>query len=90
MEHFLKSAGYGAVFVLSFISSMGLPVGAELAIIGGGALASGKVAGEGKPLNLAVVIILATLGEVLGSAPATPSVATAAGRSSTRWASTCS
>ena len=42
-ESFLKSAGYAAVFVLSFISSMGLPVGAELAIIGGGALASGEV-----------------------------------------------
>jgi membrane protein DedA with SNARE-associated domain len=67
VEHFLKSAGYGAVFVLSFISSMGLPVGAELAIIGGGAYAHG-VQGESRPfLNLAVVIILATLGEVLGS-----------------------
>ena len=66
-ESFLKSAGYAAVFVLSFISSMGLPVGAELAIIGGGALASGEVPHEGTPLNLGVVIILATLGEVLGS-----------------------
>lgn len=67
MEHFLKSAGYGAVFVLSFISSMGLPVGAELAIIGGGAYAHG-VGGESRPfLNLAVVIILATIAEVLGS-----------------------
>jgi membrane protein DedA with SNARE-associated domain len=47
---------------------MGLPVGSELAIIGGGALATGKVTGQGEPLNLAVVIILATLGEVLGSA----------------------
>jgi membrane protein DedA with SNARE-associated domain len=67
VTHFLYSAGYAAVFVLSFISSMGLPVGAELAIIGGGALASGQIQG-GKPLNLAIVIILATLGEVLGSA----------------------
>jgi membrane protein DedA with SNARE-associated domain len=67
VEEFLKSAGYGAVFVLSFISAMGLPVGAELAIIGGGAFASGLIPHEGKPLNLAVVIILATLGEVLGS-----------------------
>ncbi len=67
MTHFLYSAGYAAVFVLSFISSMGLPVGSELAIIGGGALASGQIQG-GKPLNLAIVIILATLGEVLGSA----------------------
>lgn len=68
MEEFLKSAGYSAVFVLSFISAMGLPVGAELALIGGGAFASGMVAGEGKPLNLAVVIILAIVAEVLGSA----------------------
>jgi membrane protein DedA with SNARE-associated domain len=67
VEHFLESAGYGAVFVLSFISAMGLPVGAELALIGGGALASGMVHGEGKPLNLAVVIILAIVAEVLGS-----------------------
>ena len=64
---FLYSAGYAAVFVLSFISSMGLPVGSELAIIGGGALASGEVV-HGKHLNLAAVIILALLGEVLGSA----------------------
>ena len=68
MTHFLVSAGYAAVFVLSFISSMGLPVGSELAIIGGGALATGKVTGQGEPLNLAIVIVLATLGEVLGSA----------------------
>lgn len=67
MEEFLKSAGYSAVFVLSFISAMGLPVGAELALIGGGAFASGMVMGEGKPLNLAVVIILAIVAEVLGS-----------------------
>jgi membrane protein DedA with SNARE-associated domain len=46
---------------------MGLPVGAELALIGGGAFASGMVAGEGKPLNLAAVIILAIVAEVLGS-----------------------
>jgi membrane protein DedA with SNARE-associated domain len=68
VTHFLVSAGYAAVFLLSFISSMGLPVGSELAIIGGGALATGKVSGQGEPLNLAIVILLATLGEVLGSA----------------------
>ena len=67
MEEFLKSAGYGAIFALSFISAMGLPVGAEVALIYGGVLASGQVPGEGKPLSLAVVIIVATLGEVLGS-----------------------
>lgn len=68
MEEFLKSAGYGAIFVLSFVSSMGLPVGAEVALIYGGVLASGQVPGEGKPLQLAVVIIVAIVGELLGSA----------------------
>ena len=67
MEEFLRSAGYGAIFALSFISAMGLPVGAELALIYGGVLASGQVSGV-KPLQLAVVIVVAILGEVLGSA----------------------
>lgn len=67
MEEFLKSAGYGAIFALSFISAMGLPVGAEVALIFGGVLASGQVPNEGKPLHLAVVIIVAIVGELLGS-----------------------
>jgi membrane protein DedA with SNARE-associated domain len=67
VEEFLRSAGYGAIFVLSFISAMGLPVGAEIALIYGGVLASGQVSGV-KPLELAVVIIVALLGELLGSA----------------------
>ena len=67
MEHFLETWGYLAVFVLSFISSMGLPVGAELAIIYGGVLASGQIPNEPHHLNLAVVIVLATLAEGLGS-----------------------
>jgi membrane protein DedA with SNARE-associated domain len=67
MEHFLETWGYVGIFVLSFISSMGLPVGAELAIIYGGVLASGQIPNEPHHLNLVVVIVLATLGEVLGS-----------------------
>jgi len=67
VEEFLKSAGYGAIFALSFISAMGLPVGAEVALIYGGVLASGQVPGEGKPLQLAVVIVVAVLGELAGS-----------------------
>ncbi len=67
MEHFLETWGYLAVFVLSFISSMGLPVGAEVAIIYGGVLASGQIPNEPHHLNLVVVIVLATLAEVLGS-----------------------
>jgi membrane protein DedA with SNARE-associated domain len=67
MEHFLETWGYVAVFALSFISAMGLPVGAELAIIYGGVLASGQIPNEPHHLNLVVVIVLATLAELLGS-----------------------
>jgi membrane protein DedA with SNARE-associated domain len=68
MENFLEHWGYLAVFVLSFVSSMGLPVGSEVAIIYGGVLASGQIHNEPHHLNLAVVIILAIVAEVLGSA----------------------
>lgn len=67
MEHFLETWGYVAVFALSFISAMGLPVGAELAIIYGGVLASGQIPNGPHHLNLVVVIVLATLAELLGS-----------------------
>ena len=48
---------------------MGLPVGAELALIFGGVLASsaGAEANHVEPLSLALVIVLALLGELLGS-----------------------
>ena len=67
MEHFLETWGYLAVFVLSFISAMGLPVGAEVAIIYGGVLASGQIPHEPHHLNLVAVIVVALLAEVLGS-----------------------
>src|SRR3984957_3812339 len=67
MEHFLETWGYLAVFVLSFISSMGLPVGAEVAIIYGGVLASGQIPHETHHLNLVAVIAVAVLAELLGS-----------------------
>ena len=76
MTNFLYHYSYLAIFVLCFISAMGLPVGAELAIIGGGALASGEVhtlTSSGAPssevfhLSLAAVIVLAATGEVLGA-----------------------
>jgi membrane protein DedA with SNARE-associated domain len=72
MTNFLYNYSYFAIFILCFISSMGLPVGSELAIIGGGALASGEV--HKLPpdtgvfhLSLIAVILLAIAGEVLGS-----------------------
>jgi membrane protein DedA with SNARE-associated domain len=67
VEHFLETWGYVAVFGLSFISSMGLPVGAEVAIIYGGVLASGQIANEPHHLTLVLVIVIAVLAEVLGS-----------------------
>lgn len=76
LNNFLLHYSYFAVFILSFISSMGIPAGSEVAIIGGGALASGevhKLLSNGQPsseffhLSLVFVILLALLGEVLGS-----------------------
>ena len=77
MENFLYHYSYFAIFLLSFISAMGLPVGSELAIIGGGALASGEVHKLlGRRLDPSrrssispspLVIVLALAGEVLGS-----------------------
>jgi membrane protein DedA with SNARE-associated domain len=46
---------------------MGIPVGAEIAIIYGGVLASGQVPGEGHPLNIVAVILVATAAELAGS-----------------------
>jgi membrane protein DedA with SNARE-associated domain len=67
MEQFLETWGYVAVFALSFISAVGLPVGSEVAVIYGGVLASGQISNEPHHLNLVVVILLATLGELMGS-----------------------
>jgi membrane protein DedA with SNARE-associated domain len=67
VEHFLESWGYLAVFVLSLISSTGIPVGAEAAVIFGGVLSSGQVSGEIHPLNLVLVIVAAMAAEVVGS-----------------------
>ena len=65
---FSPTWGYLAVFVLSFISSMGLPVGAEVAIIYGGALASGQLDQRATTSSTwSLVIVVAVLAEVLGS-----------------------
>ncbi len=66
MTHFLVTWGYLGVFLFCFISAMGIPVGAELSLIYGGVLASGQIPDE-KALNVVIVIVVATLAEVLGS-----------------------
>ncbi len=66
MDHFLQSWSYLAIFVLSFVSAMGLPVGAEVALIYGGVLASGQIS-DVHPLHLWAVIVVAVAAELLGS-----------------------
>ena len=75
LTNFLYHYSYLAIFVLSVISSMSIPAGSEVAIIGGGALASGEVHRlvNGHPTNeffhlsLGLVILVAVAGEVAGS-----------------------
>ena len=90
VEEFLKSAGYGAIFALSFISAMGLPVGAELALIFGGVLASGHVTLEASRCIWPWSSSWPCSARSSVRWPATASAASAAGRWSTRSGSTCS
>jgi membrane protein DedA with SNARE-associated domain len=66
MEHFLVTWGYVAVFAATFLSSMCLPVGSEIAIGYSGALASGQLS-TGGHMQLGLVIVVVTAGEVAGS-----------------------
>jgi membrane protein DedA with SNARE-associated domain len=67
MEQLLATWGYLALFVATFISSMAIPIGAEIAIGYGGALASGQLTGHHDHLLLGLVIVVAALGEIVGS-----------------------
>jgi membrane protein DedA with SNARE-associated domain len=68
MEHFLATWGYLALFVATVISTLGIPIGSEIAIGYAGALASGHLTTTGHDhLHLALVIIVAILGELVGS-----------------------
>ncbi|HEX3461017.1 MAG TPA: DedA family protein [Acidimicrobiales bacterium] len=67
MEHFLQNWGYLAIFALTLLSTMLIPVGSELAMIYGGVLASGQVPNEPHHLQLALVILSALAGELVGS-----------------------
>lgn len=68
MEHFLASWGYVALFAVTLISAMGIPIGSELVMAYGGALASGQLTTTHHDhLVLVWVIVVGTLGEVVGS-----------------------
>jgi membrane protein DedA with SNARE-associated domain len=68
MEHFLATWGYLALFLVTLISAMGIPIGSEIVIGYAGALASGQVLGvHHDHMVLALVIVVAVLGELVGS-----------------------
>ena len=69
MEHFLSTWGYLALFVATFVSSMGIPVGSEIAMGYAGALASGQLTSPGAShIELVPAILVALAGELAGSA----------------------
>jgi membrane protein DedA with SNARE-associated domain len=68
MEHFLATWGYLALFGATLISSMALPIGSEIAIGYGGALASGQLTTDAHDQpHLPLVILVAVAGELVGS-----------------------
>jgi membrane protein DedA with SNARE-associated domain len=68
MEHFLATWGYLALFAVNFTSALGIPIGSEVAMGYAGALASGQLTTTGSDhLQLAPVIVVAVLGDLVGS-----------------------
>jgi membrane protein DedA with SNARE-associated domain len=59
---------YLVIFALAYVSATGIPVGAEAALIAGGALASGQVHTAGHvELHAWIVIVVGVVAEVAGS-----------------------
>lgn len=67
MEHLLSTWGYLALFAITAISALGIPIGSELAMGYAGALASGQLISGHHHLTLGAVILVAVGGEVVGS-----------------------
>jgi membrane protein DedA with SNARE-associated domain len=68
VEHSLETWGYAAVFVLTLLESMCLPIPSEVTLGLSGALASGAViGGTHAEFNLGLVILFGVLGSTLGS-----------------------
>ncbi len=69
MENLLTTWGYLALFAVTAVSALGIPIGSELAMGYGGALASGQlIAGSHHHhLSLGAVIVVAVAGELVGS-----------------------
>jgi membrane protein DedA with SNARE-associated domain len=67
VTHFLLHWGYVALAIATLLAAMGIPTGSEIVIAFAGALASGKVTGSHHHLALVGVIVIATVGELIGS-----------------------
>ncbi len=68
MESLVVHWGYLALFIFTALSAFGIPVGSELVMAYGGALASGQVLHSSHDhFSLGAVILVAVLGEVTGA-----------------------
>ena len=67
MESFIISHAIYAVIVFGVLEAMCIPISSELTFLLGGAVASGGIPGTHQHPSLALVIILGTLAELVGS-----------------------
>ncbi len=67
MQSFLVSHAIYAIVLFGVLEAMCIPISSELTFLLGGAIASGGVAGTSQHPSLALVIILGTLAEMVGS-----------------------
>lgn len=67
MESFLVSHAIYAIVIFGVLEAMCIPISSELTFLLGGAIASGAVVGVHQHPSLALVIILGTLAELVGS-----------------------
>jgi membrane protein DedA with SNARE-associated domain len=67
MTSFLVSHAIYAIIIFGVLEAMCIPISSELTFLLGGAIASGAVTGANQHPSLALVIILGTLAELVGS-----------------------
>jgi membrane protein DedA with SNARE-associated domain len=67
MTGFLESHAIYAIVIFGVLEAMCIPISSELTFLLGGAVASGALAGAHQHPSLALVIILGTLAEMVGS-----------------------
>jgi membrane protein DedA with SNARE-associated domain len=67
MQSFLLSHAIYAIVLFGVLEAMCIPISSELTFLLGGAIASGGVAGTSQHPSLALVIILGTVAELIGS-----------------------